>query len=197
MVLPAPFGPRITQRSALSTLHETPSRIVVPLRVRETSVSCSTTGMASTLPSANRADPARALAVGRAEWSTVLGHEEVPAMAEGTKDDPWVLTTAPGTSEYRMWRDRGGSAAIVCQVGSTTLRYRPEAIEDLRRGSGAGDWVPLGAADEQKAAADGTVEAFGATRATRSAAGTGSARATAGGSACTCRRCSRRSGWPS
>ena len=84
-------------------------------------------------------------------------------MAEGTKDDPWVLTTAPGTSEYRMWREpEADPPAIVCQVGSTTLRYRPEAIDDLRTWLVAqGDWVPLGAADEQKAAADGTVEAFG------------------------------------
>jgi len=84
-------------------------------------------------------------------------------MAEGTKDDPWVLTTAPGTSEYRMWREpQADPPAIVCQVGSTTLRYRPEAIDDLRTWLVAqGDWVPLGAADEQKAAADGTVEAFG------------------------------------
>ena len=84
-------------------------------------------------------------------------------MAEGTKDDPWVLTTAPGTSEYRMWREPAADPpAIVCQVGSTTLRYRPEAIDDLRTWLVAqGDWVPLGAADEQKPAADGTVEAFG------------------------------------
>ncbi|HEY8318499.1 MAG TPA: hypothetical protein VIG76_06675 [Amnibacterium sp.] len=84
-------------------------------------------------------------------------------MAEGTKDDPWVLTTPPGTSEYRMWREPDADPpAIVCQVGSTTLRYRPEAIDDLHGWLVAqGDWVPLGAADEQKPAADGTVEAFG------------------------------------
>ncbi len=47
-------------------------------------------------------------------------------------------------------------------MGSTTLRYRPEAIDDLRAWLVAqADWVPLGAADEQKAAAEGTVEAFG------------------------------------
>jgi hypothetical protein len=23
----------------------------------------------------------------------------------GTAEDPWVLKTPPGTSEYRMWRD--------------------------------------------------------------------------------------------
>jgi hypothetical protein len=84
-------------------------------------------------------------------------------MSVGTKDDPWVLTTAPGTSEYRMWRDPAAEPpALVCQVGSTTLRYRMEAIDDLTAWLAAqGDWVPLGAADEQKAAADGTVEGFG------------------------------------
>ena len=28
-------------------------------------------------------------------------------MAAGTKDDPWVLKTPPGTSEYTMYRDEG------------------------------------------------------------------------------------------
>ena len=27
------------------------------------------------------------------------------AQGSGTKDDPWVLSTPPGTSEYRMYRD--------------------------------------------------------------------------------------------
>jgi hypothetical protein len=80
-------------------------------------------------------------------------------MAEGTKDDPWRLTTAPGSSEYTMHRD---GDELVCIVGSTTLRYRARAIEDLTAWLGAqGDWVPLGAADEQKDAAPGTVEAWG------------------------------------
>jgi hypothetical protein len=26
-------------------------------------------------------------------------------MANGTKDDPWVLKTPPGSSEYTMYRD--------------------------------------------------------------------------------------------
>jgi hypothetical protein len=81
----------------------------------------------------------------------------------GTKDDPWVLKTAPGTSDYTMYRDEAADPpALVCQVGSTRLTYRLRAIEDLHAWLKAqGDWVPLGAADEQKAAADGTVEAWG------------------------------------
>jgi len=83
--------------------------------------------------------------------------------ASGTKDDPWELTTPPGSSSYTMYRD--GSAdppALVCQVGSTKLTYRASAIEDLHAWLlDRGDWVPLGAADEKKDAADGTVEAWG------------------------------------
>lgn len=84
-------------------------------------------------------------------------------MADGTKDDPWQLRTAPGTSAYTMYRDEAADPpALVCQVGSTTLRYHLSAVEDLQRWlHEQGDWVPLGAADEQKAAADGTVEAWG------------------------------------
>jgi hypothetical protein len=84
-------------------------------------------------------------------------------MAEGTKDDPWVLKTPPGSSEYTMYRDEAADPAVlVCQVGSTTLRYQWRAVEDLATWlHEQGDWVPLGAADESKAAADGTVEAWG------------------------------------
>ena len=80
-------------------------------------------------------------------------------MAEGTKDDPWELTTAPGTSKYSMYRD---GDELVCVVGSTTLKYQARAIEDLTAWlKEQGDWVPVGAADEQKPATDGTVEAWG------------------------------------
>lgn len=84
-------------------------------------------------------------------------------MAAGTADDPWQLTTAPGTSSYTMWRDEvAGAAVLVCQVGSTALRYDARAIEDLRAWLvQVGDWAPLGAADEKKDPADGTVEAWG------------------------------------
>jgi hypothetical protein len=50
----------------------------------------------------------------------------------------------------------------VCQVGSTTLKYHLRAVEDLHRWLlEQADWVPLGAADENKPAAEGTVEAWG------------------------------------
>ena len=81
----------------------------------------------------------------------------------GTKDDPWVLATAPGSSQYTMYRDEAADPeALVCQVGSTTLKYQLRAIDDLHAWLATQDgWVPLGAADEQKPAAEGTVEAWG------------------------------------
>jgi hypothetical protein len=81
----------------------------------------------------------------------------------GTKDDPWVLRTAPGTSQYTMYRDEAADPpALVCQVGSTTLRYHLRAVDDLHAWlKEQGDWVPLGAADENKPAKDDTVEAWG------------------------------------
>ena len=81
----------------------------------------------------------------------------------GTKDDPWVLKTPPGTSQYQMWRDDAADPpAIVCQVGGTRLLYDARAIDDLHRMlKEHGDWMPLGGADEQKSAPEGSVEAWG------------------------------------
>ena len=81
----------------------------------------------------------------------------------GTKDDPWQLTTAPGSSSYTMYRDESADpAALMCQVGSTKLTYQLRAIKDLHAWlQDQADWVPLGAADENKPAAQGTVEAWG------------------------------------
>ena len=84
-------------------------------------------------------------------------------MASGTQEDPWVLKTPPGSSEYTMYKDdESEPAVLVCQVGSTRLTYDLRAIEDLHAWlTEQGDWVPLGAADEKKPAADGTVEGWG------------------------------------
>ena len=81
----------------------------------------------------------------------------------GTADDPWTLATPPGKSTYQAYRDEAADPpALVVQVGATELRYQLRCIEDLRAMlAERGDWVPLGSADEQKAAADGTVEAWG------------------------------------
>lgn len=81
----------------------------------------------------------------------------------GTNDDPWQLTTAPGTSQYTMYRDdTADPPVLVCQVGSTRLTYDARAIDDLNAMLvGAGDWVPLGASDEKKDPDAGTIEAWG------------------------------------
>ncbi len=85
------------------------------------------------------------------------------AVGSGTKADPWQLKTPPGTSEYQMWRDEEADPpALVCQVGSTQLKYQLRCIEDLHEMLKTyGDWLALGAADELKEAAPYTVEAWG------------------------------------
>jgi len=85
------------------------------------------------------------------------------ASGDGSKAKPWKLKTPPGTSEYQMYRAADADPpAIVCIAGTTELRYHLSAIEDLYAMlKKHGDWMPLGSADEQKSAADGTVEAWG------------------------------------
>src|SRR4029077_2253007 len=74
----------------------------------------------------------------------------------GTLDAPWQLTTPPGSSEFTAFRDNTAGALVV-RVGKTELRYRLRCIEDLHAMLTAhGDWMPLGGADEQKPAPDGT-----------------------------------------
>jgi hypothetical protein len=84
-------------------------------------------------------------------------------MAKGTKQDPWVLKTPPGTSEFKAYRDETLTPpALVVWVGKTELRYDLRCIEDLHKMlKDRGDWMLLGSADEQKPAAEGTVEAWG------------------------------------
>ncbi len=84
-------------------------------------------------------------------------------MTEGTKANPWKLKTPPGTAEFEAYRDEEADPpALVVQVGKTQLRYHLRCIDDLRAMlEKHGDWMPLGGADEQKPAAEGTVEAWG------------------------------------
>lgn len=84
-------------------------------------------------------------------------------VGSGVPGDPWKLTTPPGTSEFEAYRDpEADPPALVVQVGSTQLRYHLRCIEDLHRMlTDHGDWMPLGNADEQKPAKDGTIEAWG------------------------------------
>ena len=111
----------------------------------------------------------------------------------GTSADPWVLTTPPGGSEFEAWRDETSDPpALVVQVGSTQLRYELRCIEDLHEMlRKAGDWVPLGNADEQKPAKEGTVEAWGRGPGNPVGGWYGLKKGLRGGSPTTSRRCSR------
>lgn len=81
---------------------------------------------------------------------------------KGTKEEPWILKTPPGKSEYQVYRDdTADPPALVCLVGKTKLSYQWRCLEDLQAMlKEYGDWMPLGSADEQKPAKEGTVEAW-------------------------------------
>ncbi|MCX6373064.1 MAG: hypothetical protein NTX16_08270 [Actinobacteria bacterium] len=85
------------------------------------------------------------------------------AQGAGTPEDSWILKTPPGKSEYQAYRDEAADPpALVVIVGKTELRYRLRCLTDLEAMlKELGDWMPLGSADEQKPAAEGTVEAWG------------------------------------
>ena len=116
------------------------------------------------------------------------------AMGDGTRESPWVLKTPSGGSEYQMFRDESlDPPALVCRVGKTELRYHLRCIEDLHAMLKAhGDWMPLGSADEQKPAAEGTVEAWARSPDNPVGGWYGLRKGSAAGSGCTCRR-----SWPS
>jgi hypothetical protein len=84
-------------------------------------------------------------------------------MVKGTKENPWQLKTPPMTSDYEMYRDvKDNKEVIVCTVGKTVLLYDARCLTDLHNMlKKHGDWLELGAADEQKPAKEGTVEAWG------------------------------------
>ena len=80
----------------------------------------------------------------------------------GTREQPWTLTTPSGGSEYTAFRDEAADPpALVVQVGKSELRYHLRCLDDLHAMLREhGDWMPLGSTDEQKPAAEGTVEAW-------------------------------------
>lgn len=82
---------------------------------------------------------------------------------KGTKDNPWKLKTPPLSSDFTMYEDDAADPPmLVCQVGSTKLTYLARVLDDMvAMLKKHGDWMPLGASDEKKAPAAGTVEAWG------------------------------------
>jgi hypothetical protein len=85
------------------------------------------------------------------------------AKTSGTKEEPWVLKTPSGNAEFEAYRDETlDPPALVVQVGKTQLKYNLRCLADLHSMlKKHGDWMPLGSADEQKPAAEGTVEDWG------------------------------------
>ena len=52
----------------------------------------------------------------------------------GTKDNPWILKTPPGTSEFTAYKDETSDPpAIVVWVGKTELKYQLRCLEDLHK----------------------------------------------------------------
>jgi hypothetical protein len=84
------------------------------------------------------------------------------AEGRGTREAPWVLRTPSGGSELTAFRDEGSDPpALVVMVGKTEVRYHLRCLTDLHEMLVArADWMPLGSADEQKPAPEGTVEAW-------------------------------------
>src|SRR5665647_36619 len=82
---------------------------------------------------------------------------------EGTRESPLVLKTPPGKSEYLAYRDETANpSALVVIAGKTEVRYQLRCLADLQAMlKEHGDWMPLGSTDEQKPAAEGTVESWG------------------------------------
>src|ERR1700738_1436689 len=80
----------------------------------------------------------------------------------GTRQSPWVLKTPPGTSEFEAYRDETlDPPALIVQVGKTEVRYQLRGLDELHKMlKQHADWMPRGSADEQKPAAEGTVEAW-------------------------------------
>lgn len=84
------------------------------------------------------------------------------AKGAGTRDNPWQLKTPGGKAGFTAFRDPTlDPPALVVRAGKTELRYHLSCVEDLNAMlKKHGDWMLLGGADEQKPAAEGTVEAW-------------------------------------
>lgn len=84
-------------------------------------------------------------------------------MEKRSKENPWILKTPPGTSEYQMYIDeKDGLEILVCTVGKTVLHYDARCLMDLHNMlKERGDWMMMGSADEKKEPKPDTIEAWG------------------------------------
>ena len=87
---------------------------------------------------------------------------DTKASGSGTESDPWVLQTPSLTSSFEMHRDEEADPPVlVCTVGKTVLHYDLRIIDDMHAMlTKHGEWMPLGNADEQRPAKEGSVEAW-------------------------------------
>lgn len=87
---------------------------------------------------------------------------KIDVKGSGTRENPWQLKTPSGQSDIQAYRDETGNPpALVVLAGGAEVRYHLRAITDLHAMLKAhGDWMMLGNADEQKPAAEGTVESW-------------------------------------
>jgi hypothetical protein len=100
---------------------------------------------------------------GQLDFVSIYNIEVAMTENKGIKEQPWLLKTPSGTSEYSMYKDETHNPPIlVCTVGKTVLQYDLRCLQDLHAMlKKHGDWIELGSADEQKPAKEGTVEAWG------------------------------------
>ena len=87
---------------------------------------------------------------------------KVTVKGQGTREKPWQLKTPSGQSDIEAYRDEASDPpALVVIASKTEVRYHLRCLSDLHAMLKAhGDWMPLGNADEQKPATEGTVEAW-------------------------------------
>src|SRR5881628_3339468 len=80
-----------------------------------------------------------------------------------TREHPCHMKTPSVMLVFLAFRDVTlDPPALVVKSGSTELRYHLRCINDLHSMlKSRGDWMLLGSADEQKPAAEGTIEAWG------------------------------------
>ena len=88
---------------------------------------------------------------------------DIEVEGAGTPDDPWVLSTPPGKSQFEAYRDpdaeprRWWSRSV---PPNSAITFAASKIFTHML-SERGDWMLLGNADEQKEAKPDTVEAWG------------------------------------
>src|SRR5881409_121178 len=93
----------------------------------------------------------------------MAGKGKSSGAGDGTRGHQRNLKKPSGTSVFLSFRHEAlDPLSLVVKSGSTELRYHLQCINDLHSMlKSRGEWMLLGSADEQKPAAEGTIEAWG------------------------------------